>query len=236
MDGLLINTEDMYTEVHSSILIENGKGPLPWSEKIKLQGLPGLVAAKTLLSWSQLPYTPEEYYAMTGARLAKLFPTAKFLPGALELLQYLKDNDIPIALATSSHSKALEMKTGHLQENGFELFGDHVVTGDDPRIPPGRGKPHPDIWQVALESLNNCLKNQAAEKKEEFVPIKPEECLVFEDGIPGLTGAKVMGATVIWVPHKLAAEVLGQDELKKHIDGHGEVLGSLEHFDKEKYF
>lgn len=41
MDGLLINSEDIYTEVTNQILEEHGKGKLPWEIKIQLQGRPG---------------------------------------------------------------------------------------------------------------------------------------------------------------------------------------------------
>lgn len=41
MDGLLINTEDIYTEVTNELLAEHGKGPLSWDVKITLQGRPG---------------------------------------------------------------------------------------------------------------------------------------------------------------------------------------------------
>lgn len=38
---------------------------------------------------------------------------------------------------------------------GFDLFDGNIVTGDDERIPKGRGKPSPDIWLVALQQLNS---------------------------------------------------------------------------------
>jgi pseudouridine-5'-monophosphatase len=40
MDGLLINTEDIYTEVTNELLAEHGKGELTWEVKIQLQGRP----------------------------------------------------------------------------------------------------------------------------------------------------------------------------------------------------
>lgn len=233
MDGLLLNTEDLYTEAHNSMLADHGKGPLPWNEKIKLQGLPGLEASRVFLEWSNLPYTPEKYYEQVTSRLALLFPSSQFLPGARELLMYLKEHNIPIALATSSNSTTFKLKTDHHLENGFQLFGKHMVKGDDSRIPPGRGKPHPNIWQVALQSLNESLKESQGQN---FVPIKPEECLVFEDSVQGVASGKAMGATVIWVPHKSALDVIGKDEAEKLIDGHGELLVSLEQFDRGKYF
>lgn len=232
MDGLLINTEDLYSVAHNSLLADHGKGPLPWEVKITLQGLPGVESAKRFLAWSQLPYTPEEYYAETTARLEKLFPSAQFLPGARELLQQLTADGVPIALATSSHAHTFKIKTGHLQDGGFALFGTHVVTGDDARVPPGRGKPHPDIWLVALESLNAAL---AKEQGADHTPIQISECLVFEDGIPGVTAGIAAGATVVWVPDERAVEVYGKDKAVALIKGHGEIIKSLLDLDKDKY-
>lgn len=227
MDGLLINTEDMYTEVTNEVLAEHGKGPLPWSVKIELQGRPGPDAAKKFLEWSQLPYTPEELFTITSKKQAEKWHKTQFLPGALDLLKHLKEYNIPMALATSSHKQNFHLKTDHLQY-GFELFGDHIVVGDDPRIPKGRGKPHPDIWLVALESLNSERRQQGLEE------IKPEECLVFEDGVPGVTAGRAAGAHVIWIPDPRALEVLNGKE-KEIIGNQGEILESLEQLDKPKY-
>ena len=41
MDGLLIDSEDIYTTITDTILKEYGKPNLPWSIKAQLQGRPG---------------------------------------------------------------------------------------------------------------------------------------------------------------------------------------------------
>lgn len=41
MDGLLIDSEDLYTICTNQVLHEHGKGDLPWSIKAQLQGRPG---------------------------------------------------------------------------------------------------------------------------------------------------------------------------------------------------
>ncbi|CAG78662.1 HAD-like domain-containing protein [Yarrowia lipolytica] len=226
MDGLLINSEQIYTDVANEILAEHGKGPLPWEIKKDLQGRPGPEAARVFLEWSGLPYNPDEYYAMTSARQSEKWQTCKFMPGALELLKYLKEKDIPFALATSSHRGNFEKKTAHLG-HGFELFGDHIVVGDDERIPKGRGKPNPDIWQVALKSLND--QRHAGDQ------IKPNEVLVFEDGIPGVVSGRAAEAHVIWVPDQRLLNVLKKGEAQEIIGNQGEILTSLADLDKTKY-
>ncbi|ODQ66651.1 HAD-like protein [Nadsonia fulvescens var. elongata DSM 6958] len=227
MDGLLINSEDLYTEATNIVLREHGKPNLPWSVKIQLQGLPGPESAKKFLELSQLPYTPEELFAKTTKIQKDLWVKTQFLPGALELLTHLDKHKIPFALATSSHRYNFELKTNHLS-HGFDLFRSHIVVGDDPRIPKGRGKPCPDIWLVALESIN------AERRTNGKTEIKPEECLVFEDGVPGVVAGKAAGATVVWVPDVRALEVLQGKEVEI-IGDKGEILESLEHLNLEKY-
>jgi len=41
MDGLLIDSEDLYTLCTNEMLHEYGKPDLPWSIKAQLQGRPG---------------------------------------------------------------------------------------------------------------------------------------------------------------------------------------------------
>lgn len=87
------------------------------------------------------------------------------------------------------------MKTDH-QQDVFSVFADeHRVMGDDPRIAPGRGKPAPDIYLLALKTINDRLKAQGEAE------VYPEECLVFEDSVPGVEAGRRAGMQVLWCPH-----------------------------------
>lgn len=218
MDGLLINTEDIYTQTLNEILARYGKGPLTWDVKIHLQGLPGPKAGERVIKHYDLPLTVEQYERLNFEIQSQKWAECIFLSGAMELIHYLKARSIPIALCTSSSKAKYLQKTAHLGQS-FQLF-DVVVTGDNPAIPEGRGKPFPDIWQLGLSKLN--AKFGSA--------ISPSECLVFEDGLSGVKSGIAFGAYVIWVPHPEAHPFLGdKDDV---LDGHGEVLTSLKHLDK----
>lgn len=227
MDGTLLNTEDIYTEAITTLLARYGKGPLTWDLKLQLQGLPGLEANTRVVAHYGIAETPENFMAQAFQIQETLWHKSNFLPGALELLQHLKSLDVPIALGTSSNTINFKRKLGHLQ-HGFELFEHHIVTGDDKRIPPGRGKPNPDIWLICLESLNATRKEQGLEI------IDIEECLIFEDGIPGVISGINSKATVIWIPHPEALEELNGKE-KTILPEGGEIITSLLKFDKAKY-
>lgn len=227
MDGTLLNTEDIYTEATTELLARYGKGPMTWDVKIDLQGRPGTDATKIVIERYGVPISPEQFMK-EGFDIQELkWHRSAFIPGALELLQHLKEQNIPIALGTSSNSTNYHRKTSHLQ-HGFSLFEEHVVRGDDTRIAPGRGKPNPDIWLVCLESIN------AKRIAEGLEIIDIEECLVFEDGIPGVISGVRAKATVVWIPHPEALKVLNGKE-KEIIGNSGEILESILHFDKAKY-
>jgi pseudouridine-5'-monophosphatase len=158
-----------------------------------------------------------------NAELQKqIFPNTKPLPGVLDLLKGLKERGVQVALATSSNKTNFEIKSGHLGELFDHFKQEHRVLGDDPRIPKGRGKPAPDIYLLALSVLNETLRERG--EKE----IEPEECLVFEDSVPGVEAGRRAGMQVVWCPHpELLVECKGREK---------EILAGLtgEHKDDEE--
>lgn len=136
------------------------------------------------------------------------------------------------------------------------------ILGDDPRIPKGRGKPAPDIYLLALETINAKIRAQGVEKE-----IQPEECLVFEDSVPGVEAGRRAGMRVVWCPHpellkiysgrekEVLAGITGMQQDYKVVDalveasvdgrikgraarmddGWGELLTSLVNFPYQKY-
>ncbi|GKZ24087.1 hypothetical protein AbraIFM66951_008900 [Aspergillus brasiliensis] len=227
MDGLLIDSEDKYTDITNAILQEYGKPMLPWSIKAQLQGRPQPDASRIFHHWAQLPISPEEYAAKQSALQEKFFPQSQPLPGVRELLAKLvstqtTDQPVHLALATSSHSRNFKLKASHLDDLFSAFPKSQQVLGDDPRIGKGRGKPLPDIYLLALETINTNLRAKGETE------ITPEECLVFEDAVPGVEAGRRAGMRVVWVPHPgLLESYKGREE---------EVLAGLtgEHKEEEK--
>ncbi|CZR53170.1 related to GS1 protein [Phialocephala subalpina] len=226
MDGLLINTEDLYTLCHNILLSTYSSGPMDWVIKPQLQGRPAAESIRRLLQYFNLQNVdPVEYTKQLHKVQEQEFRKSEPLPGALKLLQDLKGGGkVHIALATSSARSHYLMKTQHL-DHMFTLFPENrKILGDDPRIPKGRGKPCPDIYLLALKAINESL-----DEGEE--PIRPEECLVFEDGVPGVVAGRRAGMRVVWVPHQELAKVLeGKEELVLAGKGDEEVPVKAEEF------
>lgn len=207
MDGLLIDSEDLYSVVTNTILERYNRPKLPWSIKAQLQGRPGPQAGQIFHEWAKLPISQEQFFNEQLELQKEHFPKTQPLPGVMDLLEALKKAKVHMALATSSQQDKFLLKTTHLPKM-FEYFEkEHQVLGDDPRIPSGRGKPAPDIYLLALSTLNITLKEQG------HPPIKPEECLVFEDSVPGVEAGRRAGMQAVWVPHpELLKEYKGREK------------------------
>ena len=81
MDGLLLNTQNMYSKVSQTLLAKHGKVS-DQEFRMKVIGRAAPEAAKMIVEFYQLPYEPDEYLAMVEKELESLFPTCDFLPGA----------------------------------------------------------------------------------------------------------------------------------------------------------
>ncbi|HEX6765803.1 MAG TPA: HAD family phosphatase, partial [Polyangiaceae bacterium] len=83
---------------------------------------------------------------------------------------------LPMAVASGGARHIVERTLGLIGVR--ELFDAVVVAADVPR-----GKPHPDIFLHAAKLLG----------------VRPERCLVFEDGKPGIIAAEAAGMRTVFV-------------------------------------
>ncbi|KAF4519672.1 hypothetical protein B566_EDAN016769 [Ephemera danica] len=144
MDGLLLDTESIYTRITQEISSRYGK-TYTWELKASLMGFTGREAAKGLVDGIGLPLSPEEYMEESHKLYQEYFPKSKLMPGAERLVRHLHNSGIPIAVATSSSKDAMTLKTVQHQEL-FSHFAPVVTASSDPEVP--HGKPHPCIFLV----------------------------------------------------------------------------------------
>ena len=89
-------------------------------------------------------------------------------PGAKSLLEYLKGKDIPMAIATASGKTNVDFFIEKF--NLLHYFDKEHIVYDDGTV---RGKPHPDLFQKAIEKLGVTRKSS----------------IIFEDSFSGIQAA-----------------------------------------------
>jgi len=236
MDGLMIDSERVYTEVTNDILAPYGV-EMTWDIKAGLMGKPEWPAAVHLLSFfPDISLTHDDYIAQRTVAQDARWPHVQLLPGVLRLVAHLADHAVPIAIATGSARRNFERKTAHLQ-HVFARFGENVVCGDDgDSVRPGRGKPCPDVFLAAARKLGRDVgPYEDADVDVVGEPEREERMrgLVFEDAIPGVQAGKRAGMNVVWVPDQNLLNI-GSSE-SQVTDRPGQLLRSLEDFVPEEW-
>lgn len=177
MDGLMVNTEELYYEVGQSILRRRGR---EFTDSLRrgMMGLPGPKAFELMIATEKLTDSVETLTRECDEVFAGMLPhRLKPLTGLLELLESLDANNIPRCVATSSSLRfAREVLAGIsvLDRVDFIITAEHVTNG----------KPHPDIYLGAASRLG----------------VLPHELLVFEDSQHGSKAGISAGACTIAVP------------------------------------
>jgi pseudouridine-5'-monophosphatase len=179
LDGVLLDTEPLYTEAVAGVAARFGK-VYDWSVKAECIGRGTLEAASIIVTALALPLTPLELIQERDRILVGLFATARAMPGAEAFTRALGRRGVPMAIATSTETRLYDTKAAP-HRIWLSRF-DAVVCGDDARV--DRPKPAPDIFLAAASALG----------------AEPAECVVFEDSPFGMTGALAAGMRVVALP------------------------------------
>jgi pseudouridine 5'-phosphatase len=179
LDGVLLDTEPLYTEATAAVAAAFGK-VYDWSIKSQCIGRGTLEAARIIIDGLGVPLSPDELVRRRDVVLVALLATARSIPGAEAFTRGLARRGVPMAIATSTESPLFATKAAP-HRDWLSIFG-AVVCGDDRRV--ARAKPAPDIFLAAAHDLG----------------ADPAGCLVFEDSPFGVEAALAAGMQVIALP------------------------------------
>jgi pseudouridine 5'-phosphatase len=177
MDGLLVNTEELYTQVGEILMQRRGK---VFSRKLKndITGLPGPKAFGLMIEREQLTDSAEQLAKESDEIFRDILPSQlRLLPGVVELLDRLDRDQRPKCVATSSTHHFSNIVLG---QTGIQHRFQFVITASDVQ----NGKPHPDIYQAAAERMG----------------VATQQMMVLEDSHHGCRAGVASGACTVAVP------------------------------------
>jgi HAD superfamily hydrolase (TIGR01509 family) len=185
VDGTLIDTEQIQSDAFLHVLSEHGHHQTELTEHGTVH-IPGEATSET---WSRLKERhelPPAIYVLTErkrkAALTALQTELTALPGVVHIIDELHENGVKMAVASSAQKERLEYILKGLKL--WSYFAAVVSANDVKNV-----KPAPDAYIVAAEKLQ----------------VAPENCIVIEDTMSGITSAKAAGMKAVAVPNRYTA-------------------------------
>ncbi len=179
LDGVLTATSDNHYEGWKQMSADLGFA-LPVTFCDSLRGISRRQALDRILEYFGLDYAEEEKQKLADKKNAYYqesishFTADNLYPGARKLLDSIKKKGFLLALVSASRNAP------QLTENmGIADLFDLIVDPDKA----GRGKPHPDPFLKAAESLG----------------LSAEDCIAVEDAQAGVTSIKAAGMTAVGI-------------------------------------
>ncbi len=176
MDGLLFDTEEVFNLSWKELASKYQK-KLTQSMLDELRGTSGEKMDSIIEKYWSIKdgqSIRKELFDISFEKLQRNVPVKE---GAYELLDYLKTQGYPMAVASSSPKNLI---MNNLEVSNSINYFNVIISGEEVK----KGKPSPDIFLLAAKKLNVEAKN----------------CLVLEDGIHGVLAGVMAGCEVFMIP------------------------------------
>ncbi len=176
MDGVIADTEKLHAQTSEELLKEDYGILIPGPElSAEYAGTDDAFMFADLFKKHNVAGDPHQaskkrWEKMYGVLEGNIRP----MPGFFSLFDQLKKNGNKIGLASGSFLHFIDLVLGSL--NIADQF--HALASSEEVQNP---KPAPDVFLLAAKRLG----------------VKPEECVVIEDGINGMRGARQAGMKVV---------------------------------------
>ncbi len=176
MDGLLIDSERIL--MHACIQAAQQIGIIyTQAEYVELIGRTGADSRRIMTEQLGGAEQYEQVVKGLNAILDERDHAFPLKHGALELIKHYRSNNIICSVASSSPMHHITHRLGHV---GVLDHFEHLTSGQEV----ANGKPHPDIYLLAIKKLG----------------LSVEQCIAFEDSEPGASAAIAAGLKVVVVP------------------------------------
>ena len=177
LDGLLLDTEEIWDEARRQIADERGGR---WREDAQraMMGMSSPEWSRYMHEEVGVPDPPEQIAAEVVRRLEELYRNRlPLIPGALDAVRRLAAYR-PLAIASSSNRPLIDL---FLELTGTAGLFRATVSSEEVE----RGKPAPDVYVEAARRLG----------------VDPTRCAAVEDSDNGIRSAAAAGMKVIAIPN-----------------------------------
>lgn len=206
MDGLLIDSEPLWQEA--------GKETLERFDVVltddQYQSSTGLRTPEWIDHWFthfniDKKHAPEAITTIESTAIAKIKGKGEALPGVDYIMQFFKEKNLMLAVASSSPMELINVVVDKLK---IRPYLSNTTSAE--KLP--FGKPHPQVFIDCAQSLK----------------VAANQCLVFEDSFNGMIAAKAAKMKCVVIPHESVYDggQWGASDLK---------IESLHAFDHQKF-
>jgi HAD superfamily hydrolase (TIGR01509 family) len=177
LDGVLIQTEEIWDEVREELARERG-GRYDAEAQRAMMGMSSLEWSAFMHDELGIPEPPEQISAEVVRRMERRYrERLPLIEGAREAVEGMAAR-WPLGLASSSNRPLIDAV---LELAGLAEYFQATVSSEEV----ARGKPAPDVYLEAARRLG----------------VPPERCAAVEDSHSGIRSAKAAGMCVIAVPN-----------------------------------
>lgn len=179
LDGVIVDTAKFHFLAWKRLANDLGFD-FTEQQNEQLKGISREASLEKILNWGNMHLSDEEFKKQMKRKNENYLSSVaemnenEILPGVQQVIDYLLENQIPIALGSASKNARPILKKLKL----LEKF-DAIVDGNDV----SKAKPDPEVFLIAAEKLN----------------IKPENSFVFEDSVAGIQAANNAKMTSIGI-------------------------------------
>lgn len=175
LDGTLVDSEPLWARAEAEVAASRG---IEWTtdEAFAWFGKPLARTTQAIIDKGLDLTVDEAIDRMLETMSAFYRDGLPWLPGSFELLQQLRDENLPAALGTMSYRRLASYVPTVAPENALRA----IVAGDEIE----RGKPDPEVFVTAARRLG----------------LSPSDVVVIEDSPTGVTAGIASGAPVVAVP------------------------------------
>ncbi len=180
-DGVIVDSEPLWEIADRTLVEAEGFTYIP-ETKYSIMGLSPLESIVKLCQIYKLITSPDKLNQNRESLMKKFYEnTIEMNPGAFEILEYLFENGIKLALASSTPKRLFDRT---LVRFGIDKFFDVIITSEDVK----KSKPDPEIFISAQKRLG----------------IDKDHLLIVEDSVAGVKAAISSGIKTVWLKNENA--------------------------------